>query len=185
MIRFSIQVFFEKVFVTRPWKALFVITDDDIRDWWMRWKIDRYSMPCGMVLALAYHLGRKYKILEDDNHGNLFSTKFSLSTVLFSILGIVGYGVFSLMCRNQLECVEIHSYVTFIPVCTNFFKKHFFLLKKLNPKLQYIISLSADSQLYFAKKCVRYAAYKIFDVFCLVWTNMGGITCGTISYLVI
>lgn len=117
------QVFFEKVFVTRPWKALFVTTDDDIRDWWTRWKIDRYSMPCGMVLALAYHLGRKYKILEDDNHGNLFSTKFSLSTVLFSILGIVGYGVFSLMCRNQLECVEIHSYVTFIPVSTKLTEK--------------------------------------------------------------
>lgn len=91
-------------------------TDDDIREWWTRWKIDRYSMPSGMVLALAYHLGRKYKILEDDNHGNLFSTRVSLSAILFSILGITGYGVFSLLCRNQLECVEIHSYVTFIPV---------------------------------------------------------------------
>jgi len=110
------EVFFEKVFVTRPWKALFVTTDDDIRDWWMRWKIDRYSMPSGMVLALAYHLGRKYKILEDDNHGNLFSTRISLSAILFSLLGIAGYGVFSVLCRNQLECVEIHSYVTFIPI---------------------------------------------------------------------
>lgn len=36
------QVFFEKVFVTRPWKALFVTTDDDIENWWFRWKIDRF-----------------------------------------------------------------------------------------------------------------------------------------------
>ena len=30
------EVFFEKVFVTRPWKALFVTTDDDIHEWWFR-----------------------------------------------------------------------------------------------------------------------------------------------------
>ena len=36
------QVFFERVFVTRPWKALFVTTDDDIHEWWFRWKLDRY-----------------------------------------------------------------------------------------------------------------------------------------------
>ena len=37
-----LQVFFEKVFVTRPWKALFVTIDDDIHEWWFRWKLDRY-----------------------------------------------------------------------------------------------------------------------------------------------
>ena len=36
------EVFFEKVFLTRPWKALFVTADDDIREWWFRWKLDRY-----------------------------------------------------------------------------------------------------------------------------------------------
>lgn len=70
----------------------------------------------GMVLALGYHFGRKYKILEDDNHGNLFSTRISLTAVLFSLMGIIGYGTFSVFCRNQLECIEIHSYVGFFPV---------------------------------------------------------------------
>ncbi len=117
-------MFFEKVFITRPWKALFVSTDDDIHDWWMRWKIDRYSVPVGMLLALGYHVGRKYKILEDDNHGHLFSTRISLVVALFSLMGICGYGTFSVFCRNQLECIEIHSYVGFIPVCVsvNFIK---------------------------------------------------------------
>jgi hypothetical protein len=115
-VSFMFQVFFEKVFVTRPWKALFVSTDDDIHDWWTRWKVDRYSMPFGMVLAFGYHLAKKYKKLEDDNHGNLFSTRISLSAVLFSVLGIGGYCTFSVFCRNQLECIEIHSYVGFIPV---------------------------------------------------------------------
>jgi len=36
------EVFFEKIFMTRPWKALFVSSDDSIREWWTSWKIDRY-----------------------------------------------------------------------------------------------------------------------------------------------
>ena len=36
------ELFFEKIFLTRPWKALFVTTDDSIKEWWFRWKIDRY-----------------------------------------------------------------------------------------------------------------------------------------------
>ena len=36
-----VQVFFERLFVTRPWKALFVTTDDDIENWWFKWKVDR------------------------------------------------------------------------------------------------------------------------------------------------
>lgn len=36
-ILFMSEVFFEKVFVTRPWKALFVTTDDDIHEWWFRY----------------------------------------------------------------------------------------------------------------------------------------------------
>lgn len=35
------EVFFQKIFVTRPWKALFVNSDDDIHQWWLMWKQDR------------------------------------------------------------------------------------------------------------------------------------------------
>ena len=38
----NFQVFFEKIFVTHPWKALFVSSDDDIGEWWKKWKLDRY-----------------------------------------------------------------------------------------------------------------------------------------------
>lgn len=40
-VLFMSEVLFEKIFVTRPWKALFVTTDDDIHEWWSRWKLDR------------------------------------------------------------------------------------------------------------------------------------------------
>ena len=41
-ILYMSEVLFEKLFLTRPWKALFVTTDDSIKDWWFRWKVDRY-----------------------------------------------------------------------------------------------------------------------------------------------
>lgn len=41
-ILYMSEVFFDKVFLTRPWKALFVTTDDSIKEWWFRWWIDRY-----------------------------------------------------------------------------------------------------------------------------------------------
>ncbi|KAF4524562.1 hypothetical protein B566_EDAN017447 [Ephemera danica] len=69
------EVFFEKVFVTRPWKALFVTTDDDIHEWWFRWKLDRY----------------RFQLLDDNNHSNLVSPGIALSATLASL--IVSYVV--------------------------------------------------------------------------------------------
>lgn len=43
---YTSEVFFENVFLIRPWKALFVTTDDSIKEWWFRWKIDRYVCLC-------------------------------------------------------------------------------------------------------------------------------------------
>lgn len=53
------EVFFERVFVTRPWKALFVTTDDDIHEWWYRWKLDRYTITAGMVFAACFHVAQR------------------------------------------------------------------------------------------------------------------------------
>lgn len=115
-ILYMSEVFFEKVFVTRPWKALFVTTDDDIHEWWSRWKLDRYSTLYGMIFAVAYSLAQKYNILDDNNHSNLFSCGIALSVSLASLMGICFYTVFTFLCRDQLDCNEIHSYVVFIPI---------------------------------------------------------------------
>ena len=66
------EVFFEKVFVTRPWKALFVTTDDDIHEWWFRWKLDRYSIVSGGLFALLVIVGGRLKLYDDSNHGALW-----------------------------------------------------------------------------------------------------------------
>ncbi|KAF2905223.1 hypothetical protein ILUMI_00947 [Ignelater luminosus] len=115
-ILFMSEVFFEKVFVTRPWKALFVTTDDDIHEWWYRWKLDRYSAMYGMLFAVIHLLAQRYNIFDDNNHNNLFSRGIALSATLAGIIGIGCYVTFTFLCRNELDCAEIHSYIAFIPI---------------------------------------------------------------------
>ncbi|KAK5640441.1 hypothetical protein RI129_011252 [Pyrocoelia pectoralis] len=115
-ILFMSEVFFEKIFVTRPWKALFVTTDDDIHEWWYRWKLDRYSVMYGMLFAVIHLLAQRYNIFDDNNHNNLFSRGIALSSTLAGIIGIGSYVTFTFLCGNEFDCIEIHSYIVFIPI---------------------------------------------------------------------
>lgn len=74
------------------------------------------SISYGMVFAVAYLLAQRYNFLDDNNHGNLFSPGIALSATLASIIGMGSYTTFSFLCRNKLECNEIHSYTVFVPV---------------------------------------------------------------------
>lgn len=115
-ILYMSEVFFERIFVTRPWKALFVTTDDDIHEWWYRWKLDRYTITYGMIFAAFFHIAQKYGFIDDNSHGNLFSRRVSLTATLVAVAGVGFYTTFSFMCRNRQDCEEIHSYIVFIPV---------------------------------------------------------------------
>ncbi|KAL3275434.1 hypothetical protein HHI36_020195 [Cryptolaemus montrouzieri] len=115
-ILFLSEVFFEKIFVTRPWKALFVTTDDDIREWWLRWRLDRYSVMYGMGFAVLMLLAQRYSLFDDNNHSNLFSRGMALSSTLLSIVGLGCYITMTFLCHDEMECSEIHSYVVFIPI---------------------------------------------------------------------
>ncbi|GFU04031.1 n-acetylneuraminate 9-O-acetyltransferase [Nephila pilipes] len=110
------EVFFEKIFVTRPWKALFVTTDDSIKEWWFRWKIDRYSVAFGMLFAFGLQILKQYHILDDKNRGNLFSKGISLTVASAALVGIASYAIFAFLCRNKLECNEVHPYISFVPI---------------------------------------------------------------------
>lgn len=110
------EVFFERVFVMRPWKALFVTTDDDIHQWWYRWKLDRYTVTYGMIFASVFHISQKFNLIDDNTNHNLFSGRTSIMAALLSLCGIAFYTTFSFLCRSQLDCEEIHSYVNHIPI---------------------------------------------------------------------
>ena len=96
------QVFFEKFFVTRPWKALFVTTDDDIHEWWFRWKLDRYSISAGALSALLVIVGSRLKLYDDSNHGSLWPRVVSIPVSLAAIASLASYIIFSLLCRSQI-----------------------------------------------------------------------------------
>ena len=115
-ILYMSEVFFERIFVTRPWKALFVTTDDDIHEWWYRWKLDRYTITYGMAFAAIFHIAQKYNLIDDNNHGNLFSRRVSLTATLLAICGVGFYTTFTFLCVHKLDCEEIHSYIVFIPI---------------------------------------------------------------------
>ncbi|XP_017777823.1 PREDICTED: CAS1 domain-containing protein 1 [Nicrophorus vespilloides] len=115
-ILFMSEVFFEKVFVTRPWKALFVTTDDDIHEWWSRWKLDRYSSLYGMLFGTILLLAQRYNLFDDNNHNNLFSRGIALSATLASLLGLSCYIPFTLLCKTEMDCSEIHSYIVCLPI---------------------------------------------------------------------
>ncbi|CAG9561488.1 unnamed protein product [Danaus chrysippus] len=110
------EVFFQKIFLMRPWKALFVNSDDDIRQWWLDWKQDRYSMAYGIIFAAAYLLAQKYNLLDDNNHSNLFTPGIALTATLLAFIALGSYITFTFFCTNTFDCNEIHSYVTFLPI---------------------------------------------------------------------
>lgn len=110
------EVFFEKIFVTRPWKALFVTTDDSIKEWWFRWKIDRYSVASGMLFGFAHYLLRQYRVIGDNHHGNLFSRGLSLTVAFGALLGLGFFTTFAFVCRSKPDCNEVHAYISFVPI---------------------------------------------------------------------
>jgi len=110
------EVFFEKVFVTRPWKALFVTTDDDIHEWWFRWKLDRYSMVYGSLFSLGILVGGKLKLYDDSNHSCLWPRAIAVPLGVASLVGLVAYSVFAYLCRNKADGNEIHPYIAFVPI---------------------------------------------------------------------
>lgn len=109
---YTSEVFFENIFLIRPWKALFVTTDDSIQEWWFRFKIDRYvslisllllsltpsnnrivflitqSVLFGMVFAFSYCTLKKYNLIHDSEYKYLFTPGISILSVLLSIIGL-------------------------------------------------------------------------------------------------
>lgn len=55
------QVFFEKVFLTRPFKALFVTSDDSIHEWRFRWQLDR-MVSIITIATVALHCHPKFHL---------------------------------------------------------------------------------------------------------------------------
>ncbi|XP_067685782.1 N-acetylneuraminate 9-O-acetyltransferase-like isoform X1 [Haliotis asinina] len=110
------EVFFEKVFLTRPFKALFVTSDDSLHEWRFRWQLDRYSVVYGMLFAFGYQVLLRYKIINDSHEENLFSKPISWLLGVLGLIGIGSYAAFTFLCGNKQQCNDVHSYITFLPI---------------------------------------------------------------------
>jgi hypothetical protein len=124
------EVFFERIFLMRPWRALFVSTDDLMNEWWYRFKLDRYSTAYGMIFSAICITAQKFNIFDDSNQSNLFSRRITLSSILLAIAGIGFYTTFTFFCKNKQDCEEIHSYIVFIPIIS------FILLRNISGVLR-------------------------------------------------
>lgn len=109
------EVFFEKVFVTRPWKALFVTTDDDIQQWWQRWKSDRYSLWAGAVFAACFRLAQRHQLLDDSSHANLLAPRAAVAAALAALALLAGWLALPLLCGGRRPCEEVHGYIGALP----------------------------------------------------------------------
>ncbi|XP_069959056.1 N-acetylneuraminate (7)9-O-acetyltransferase isoform X1 [Cherax quadricarinatus] len=115
-VLFLSEVFFEKIFVMRPWKALFVTTDDDIHEWWFRWQLDRYSLLYGMIFALLYNGLAQYSLIDDKSGSNLMGGRLALLVSFIATVFIASYSTMTLICTNKPDCNEIHPYVAWVPI---------------------------------------------------------------------
>lgn len=115
-VLFLSEVFFEKVFVLRPWKALFVTTDDDIHEWWFRWQLDRHSALYGAVFALLYRAALQHGLLDDTSAGNLATGRLAGLLSLLATGCIGSYTILARYCGNKRDCNQVHPYVVWIPV---------------------------------------------------------------------
>jgi N-acetylneuraminate 9-O-acetyltransferase len=137
-ILYMSEVFFENIFLTRPWKALFVTPDDQVHEWWFRWSLDRYryallhpplsgiilthfsliirSICFGLVFGFLYVSAQKYGLLDDSVSTNLWQRGKTAFVAFVSLAGIGGYTAFTFTCQKKPECNEVHPYIAFVPV---------------------------------------------------------------------
>ncbi|KAA0193401.1 hypothetical protein HAZT_HAZT003199 [Hyalella azteca] len=113
---FLSEVFFEKVFVLRPWKALFVTTDDDIHEWWFRWQLDRHSILYGAVFALLYRAAQQFGMLDDTSTGNLVTGRLAGLLAVLATACVGSYGVLARYCGTKRDCNQVHPYIVWIPI---------------------------------------------------------------------
>jgi len=121
-ILYMSEVFFEKVFLTRPFKALFVTSDDSVHEWWFRWQLDRYSVLIGMVFAYGLQLAKNFQLIDDSSDKTLTllpcgGWKGSFIATAISVLGVLTYTTYvTFWCKNKTQCNDIHPYISAFPV---------------------------------------------------------------------
>lgn len=72
----------------------------------------------GVIFGLAVLTGQRYGLIDDSNHSNLMSKRPALAITFLSLIGLGAASGYAFLCPSSLDCDEVHSYSTFVPVCS-------------------------------------------------------------------
>lgn len=127
------DVFFQRFFMAKLWKYLFLNSDDLLSEWRERWGLDAFSFVVGMFFALFLCILKRMNIIDnsDDNQIELQQSSTELRDkirertrpkhvkaffLLISITGLLSYAIFANLCRTKDACNMYISYITIIPI---------------------------------------------------------------------
>lgn len=75
-----------------------------------------FSVLNGVILSFFIILAQRYNLIDDNNHSNLVSPRLAVLSSFVAFIGFIAFNVYNILCENQIECYELLSYTSVIPV---------------------------------------------------------------------
>lgn len=75
-----------------------------------------FSVVNGIILSFAIILAQRYNLIDDNNHSNLVSPRFAVFSSFLALVGLISSTIYNILCQNPIECFELLSYTSVIPV---------------------------------------------------------------------
>lgn len=72
-----------------------------------------------MILSFIIILAQRYILIDDNNHSNLVSPRLAVLSSFLAFIGLIASTVYNILCQNKIECYELLSYTSVIPVRFN------------------------------------------------------------------
>jgi len=78
-----------------------------------------FSVVNGVILSFIIILAQRYNLIDDNNHSNLVLPRLAVFSSFIAFLGLIASTVYNILCQNKMECYELLSYTSVIPVRFN------------------------------------------------------------------
>ncbi|XP_064598309.1 N-acetylneuraminate 9-O-acetyltransferase-like [Liolophura sinensis] len=105
------------------WKAGFAILpvsltqpNGSVPEWIWRLQLDRYTVIGGLAFACTYHYIKQRSSVDYLKTENKHGRKLSIGVFLVCVICLTVYGLSSLKCVGQLDCLDVYPFVSLIPV---------------------------------------------------------------------
>lgn len=75
-----------------------------------------FSVLNGVILSFFIILAQRYNLIDDNNHSNLVSPRLAVLSSFLALIGFIASTIYNILCENRIECYELLSYTSIIPV---------------------------------------------------------------------